>query len=266
MEQVNFKVFLYSENEDQCLEVQKFYLSPTELCIYDLKEKLDILFKNQSFKIFWKKDHMEKRQTMECEAEFQICLAAHQTQGQTQNQPQDQNMDKTIRLILVKTHELANEWIWMQIKGLNDTQSNIVVKYSESFGELMERYKSHTGNSQFTNFKYQGMILRNEQTPLSMGMQHSAEIKPVFANVDEILSDELSLRRKKRIEMTEERRRINGKIQQLLSELESNIMDGIIMDGMMTYDSFFEAILTMEPWFFQFLMINQQPPNSTEPH
>ena len=151
-------------------------------------------------------------------------------------------------------------------QGTSYTQSSIVVKYSESFGELMERYKSHTGNSQFTNFKYQGMILRNEQTPLSMGMQHSAEIEPVFANVDEILSDELSLRRKKRIEMTEERRRINGKIQQLLSELESNIMDGIIMDGMMTYDSFFEAILTMEPWFFQFLMINQQAPNSTEPH
>ena len=52
MEQVNVKVFLYSENEDQCLEVQKFYLSPAELCIYDLKEKLDALFQNQSFKIF----------------------------------------------------------------------------------------------------------------------------------------------------------------------------------------------------------------------
>ena len=76
-----FDSFLYSKNEQQFLDMKRFFLSSSDFSFQKLIEKLNTIFASHTFKIFWE-DSKNGRTPVTSEDKFQICLDNHQTQDQ----------------------------------------------------------------------------------------------------------------------------------------------------------------------------------------
>ena len=79
-----FDSFLYSKNEQQFLDMKRFFLSTSDFLFPKLREKLNTIFSSHTFQIFWE-DSENRRTPVTSEDKFQICLENHQTQDQIIN-------------------------------------------------------------------------------------------------------------------------------------------------------------------------------------
>ena len=153
-----FKVAVFSaENNQQCLEFRRFSMAREESNLLLLQEKLNNIFATQAYQIFWKDSEGDKI-SIKTEDDFNNCL-------------EEQNQESLIKLIMVKTNvELDDqELIWIVLLG--SVKHHFVVKRSQNFGLILQRYQEFTGNSNL-RLKYNGRVLRNEETPSSLSLIH----------------------------------------------------------------------------------------------
>ena len=157
-----FKAAVFSsENNQQVLEHRRFQMASEACNFLLLQEKLRNLFDNQSVQIFWTDSEGDKV-SIRTEADFTNCL-------------EEQSQEPMVKLVLVKSNvNLDNqEFIWIVING--STLHHFIVKRSETFGSILKRYLDFTGNRN-RRFKYNGRVLRDDETPLSLNMRRDASI------------------------------------------------------------------------------------------
>ena len=168
-----FEAYLFSEDEQRCLKIQRFTLPRSELDFGNLKEKLRSIFGNQSFKIFW-----NDKIPISSEDKLQICLENHPKK------------DQVVKLILIKTSGLTNQVIginrhfeqnlpleWIFGEDANAIQDDRI----EEFPSEMDKKKSDP----FFNDSDDGAVFS-----IDFGEDFESEIE----NLDEIWSPEWILK------------------------------------------------------------------------